>query len=108
MPKKAHTQLQDAVEIIKKNTLPLSKEAKKAVLAEIQSTFGCTEKTAYYYYFYKASKLLASEGVVASEGRKAASKKTKKGISVKEMIDSLPKPTRDAMQANSPFAALGV
>ena len=80
MPKKAHTQLQDAVEIIKLAGCPLSKEAKKTVLLAISTKFGCSEKTAYYYYFYKAMKLLASEGVVVSEGRKAVTKKSKKPV----------------------------
>ena len=108
MPKKAHTQLQDAVEIIKSAKLPLTKEAKKAVLTQISTKFGCSEKTAYYYYFYKAMKLLASEGVVVSEGRKAVTKKSKKPVNTAELIAALPKPTQDAMKASSPFAALGV
>lgn len=108
MPKKAHTQLQDAVEIIKLAGCPLSKEAKKTVLLAISTKFGCSEKTAYYYYFYKAMKLLAKEGVVVSEGRKAVTKKAKKSINTAELIASLPKPTQDAMKASSPFAVLGV
>lgn len=108
MPKKANTNLAAAVDLIRQHPMPLSKEARKLCLETIQTMFSCSKSTAYYYYFYKAMKLLASEGVIVSEGRKAVTKKAKKSINTAEFIASLPKPTQDAMKASSPFASLGV
>ena len=111
MPKKDHTQLQDAIEILRTKAPITEKAVRDAVLAELKSRFGCSEKTAYYYYFYKAAKLLKSEGVtVQNIARKAAAstvKKTKKAVTVAEILDSLPSETQAAMKASSPFASLG-
>ena len=112
MPKKDHTQLQDAIEILRSKAPITEKAVKDAVLAEMKTRFGCSEKTAYYYYFYKAAKLLKNEGVtVQNIARKAASagaKKTKKAATVAEILDSLPSETSTAMKNSSPFASLGV
>ena len=112
MPKKDHTQLQDAIEILRSKAPITEKAVKDAVLAEMKTRFGCSEKTAYYYYFYKAAKLLKDQGVtVQNIARKAASagvKKTKKAVTVAEILDSLPSETQSAMKNSSPFASLGV
>lgn len=98
MPKKANTNLAAAVDLIRQHPMPLSKEARKLCLETIQLMFSCSKSTAYYYYFYKASKLLAKEGVEVGKAKREKKTATK---STKEIIASLPK-------TSSPFASLGV
>lgn len=98
MPKKTNTQLAAAVDIIRTFPMPLAKEARKTILTTFQEKFSCSKETAYYYYFYKASKLLAKEGV--DIGKAKREKKTATA-STSEIVAKLPR-------VSSPFAALGV
>jgi len=98
MPKKTNTQLASAVDLIRQHPMPLTKEARKLCLETIQLMFSCSKSTAYYYYFYKASKVLAKEGVDVGKAKRAKKQATK---STSEIVASLPK-------TSSPFASLGV
>ena len=112
MPKKEHTQLHDAIAILREKAPITENSVKDAVLAELKTRFGCSEKTAYYYYFYKAAKVLSGEGLVVTQiARKTKAlgvKKSKKAATVAEILDSLPSETQAAMRSSSPFASLGV
>lgn len=98
MPKKANTNLAAAVDLIRQHPMPLTKEARKLCLETIQLMFSCSKSTAYYYYFYKASKLLAKEGVNVGKAKREKKSSTR---STQEIVRSLPK-------VSSPFASLGV
>lgn len=98
MPKKANTQLAAAVEIIRTFPQPLSKEDRKSIMDMFQKQFSCSKSTAYYYYFYKASRLLAKEGVDVGRAKREKKSST---ASTSEIIARLPK-------VSSPFASLGV
>lgn len=112
MPKKANTQLDVAVEIIRKHVPIRDKAVKNEMIAAFAKQFGCSEKTAYYYYFYKAAGILKKSGVcvmdMPKQERKVAAKKLSKERSIAEILDSLPPEVSNAMKKSSPFAALGV
>lgn len=98
MPKKTNTQLAAAVEIIRSFPMPLAKDDRKTILSMFQKQFSCSKETAYYYYFYKASKLLAKEGVDIGKAKREKKSAT---ASTSEIVARLPK-------ISSPFASLGV
>jgi len=108
MPKKANTQLNEVVLMLKDAVSrgPLTTERKKAFLKDVQEKFKCSDKTAYYYYFYKAQKALKADGVEVMATKAKAVKKTKAVKSTSEMISDLPKPMQEQMKAGNPFAEL--
>ena len=108
MPKKANTQLNEVVSMIKDAVSrgPLTTERKKAIMQDIQEKFKCSDKTAYYYYFYKAQKQLKAEGFEVMAAKPKAVKKSKVVKTTSEMISDLPKPMADAMRSGNPFAQL--
>jgi polyhydroxyalkanoate synthesis regulator phasin len=108
MPKKANTQLNEVVLMLKDAVSrgPLTTERKKAFLKDVQEKFKCSDKTAYYYYFYKAQKVLKADGVEVMASKPKAVKKTKAVKSTSEMISDLPKPMQEQMKAGNPFAQL--
>ena len=103
MPKKANTQLNEVVSILKDAVSrgPLTTERKKAILKDIQEKFKCSDKTAYYYYFYKAQKALKADGVEVM-----AVKRTVKAKAVKTTREDATIEQARTMVA-SPFAAIG-
>ena len=103
MPKKANTQLNEVVSMIKDAVSrgALTTDRKKAILKDIQEKFKCSDKTAYYYYFYKAQKQLKADGVEVM-----AVKRTVKAKAVKTTREDATIEQARTMVA-SPFAAIG-
>ena len=103
MPKKANTQLNEVVSMIKDAVSrgPLTTERKKAIMQDIQEKFKCSDKTAYYYYFYKAQKQVKADGVEVM-----AVKRTVKAKAVKTTREDATIEQARTMVA-SPFAAIG-
>ena len=108
MPKKQSTQLNEVVSMLKDAVSrgALTTERKKAILADIQEKFKCSEKTAYYYYFYKAQKALKADGVEVMATKTKAVKKEKAAKTTSAMIADLPKPMQEQMKVGNPFSQL--
>lgn len=116
MPKKKHTQLQEAVSMLSltvQATGPLDSQRKKLFLKEVCDKFQCNEKTAYIYYFRRARDILQSDGISVMEDPssavKTAVKTAKTGKTTKstdELIADLPQPMQEQMMARNPFAQL--